>query len=56
MNECMNIQRGSLCDFGFQREMKSVASFSFDCFYTLTLIVPRLWMFKYIQHQEVSNY
>ena len=53
MNECMNIRKGSFCDFGSQREMKSVATFSVDCFNALTSVVPRLWVFKSIQYQEI---
>ena len=55
MNECTNILKGSFCDFGSQRGLKSMAAFSIDCFSTLTLIVPRLWVFKGIQRQEISN-
>ena len=56
MNEYMNIQKERFCDFGSPREMKSVANLSVDCFNTFTLIVPRLWLFKGIDHQEISNY
>ena len=56
MNDFTNIQKGSFYDFGSQRGLKSVATFSVDCFNTLKLIFPRLWVFKGIQHQGVSNY
>ena len=56
MNEYMNIRKESFCDFGSQRERTSVVTFFVDCFNTLTLIAPRLWVFKGIHHQGRTNY
>ena len=56
MNEYMNIQKESFCDFGSQREMKSVSTLFVDCYNTMTLIATRLLLFKGIHHEEISNY